>query len=373
MKSVTTNIILDKILEERLVIGAIMLSIILLITSGASLEQVDTQESVFPVQEEFSQMIQLDLGSSFLATLFRGLVLIFLTLAVSGVVLNIQGLVGGNLRYFSSSAPPEVRWGIWSVLKIAAYFFCILLIIQRLESVVFSIFGIFRSRIYYQLMIGNAFFQFILMIILVICFLTKYRYSKHFSPPGVVTVLSPGSMVVDTPRENQSSPMELLGLSRKGWGISLRRALRGYILFFPSLIVLMVVSLLAAKIIGLPSQPHPLVQPLLEAGESLLLWPLFVVAILIGPLAEELFFRGLFFPALKSKVSVFAAVIISAALFATLHLNWAGWLPIFGLGILLAYSYQKTGDLLVPIFIHVIHNGLFLTFTVLLFELREVP
>ena len=371
MKSVTTQIILDKLLEERLVVGAIILSIILLITSGTALEQAGTQESDFPVQEEFNQMMQLELGSSAPAAFFRGLMLIFLTLAVSGIVLNIQVFAGRNLRYFHPAAPPEVRWGIWPVLKIAAYFFCLLLIFQRLESVFFSIFGFFRTGIYYQLIIGNAFFQFFLMIFLVICFLTKYRYSKQFSPPGAVKVLSPGSIVVDTPREMQSSPMELLGISLEGWGVSLRQALRGYILFFPSLIVLMVLSLLATKIIGLPYQPHQLVQPLLEAGESSLLWPLFGLAILIGPLAEELFFRGLFFPALKSKVSVFAAVIISAALFATLHLNWAGWLPIFGLGILLAYSYQKTGDLLVPIFIHVIHNSLFLTFTVLLFQLRS--
>ena len=164
--------------------------------------------------------------------------------------------------------------------------------------------------------------------------------------------------------------MELLGISLEGWGISFRQALRGYILFFPALIVLLVLSLLGTKIIGLPFQPHPLVQPLLETGESSLLWPLFAIGILVGPLAEEFFFRGLFFPGLKSKMSVFPAIIITAALFATLHLNWAGWLPIFGLGILLAYSYEKTGSLLVPIFIHVIHNGLFLTFTVLAYELR---
>ncbi|HDL64115.1 MAG TPA: CPBP family intramembrane metalloprotease [Proteobacteria bacterium] len=372
MKSVTTHFILDKLLEERLVVGAILLSIIILITSGATPEQAGSQESVFPVQEEFNQMMQLELGSSVSAALFRGLMLIFLTLAVSGIVLNIQGVAGRNLRYFHPADPPEVRWGIWPVLKIAAYFFCIVLILQRLESVFFSIFGIFQAGIYYQLMISNASFQFLLMIFLVICFLTKYRYSKQFSPPGAVSILSPGSIVVDTPREKQSSPMELMGISPAGWGISLRQALRGYILFFPSLIVLMVISLLATKIIGLPYQPHPLVQPLLEAGESSLLWPLFAVAILIGPLAEELFFRGLFFPALKSKMSVSAAVISSAALFATLHLNWAGWLPIFGLGILLAYSYQKTGDLLVPIFIHAIHNSLFLTFTVLLFEIKKL-
>jgi len=121
MKSVTTQIILDKLLEERLVVGAIILSIILLITSGTALEQAGIQESAFPVQEEFNQMMQLELGSSAPAAFFRGLMLIFLTLAVSGIVLNIQVFAGRNLRYFHPAAPPEVRWGIWPVLKIAAY------------------------------------------------------------------------------------------------------------------------------------------------------------------------------------------------------------------------------------------------------------
>ena len=352
-----------------MVIGAILLSIILLVTSGTSPEQAGSHESDFPVGTEFSRMIQLDLNSSVPATLFRLLMLIFLTLAVSGIVLNIQGFAGRNLRYFSSSDPPQARWGIWPVGKIAVYFFCIMLIFQRLESVFFSLFGFFRTGIYYQLILGNAFFQYALLIFLVICFLMKYRYSRRFSSGDAAAVLSPGSLLVDPPREKRRPTMELTGISLEGWVICLRRALRGYILFFPALIVLTVISLLGTKIFGLPFQPHPLVQPLLEAGESSLLWPLFAVGVLLGPLAEELYFRGLFFPALKSKTTVFRAVIISAALFATLHLNWAGWLPIFGLGILLAYSYEKTGSLLVPIFIHVIHNGLFLTFTVLVFEL----
>jgi len=78
MKSVTTQIILDKLLEERLVVGAIILSIILLITSGTALEQAGTQESAFPVQEEFNQMMQLELESSAPAAFFRGLMLIFI-------------------------------------------------------------------------------------------------------------------------------------------------------------------------------------------------------------------------------------------------------------------------------------------------------
>jgi len=55
MKSVTTQIILDKLLEERLVVGAIILSIILLITSGTALEQAGTQESDFRCRKNLTR------------------------------------------------------------------------------------------------------------------------------------------------------------------------------------------------------------------------------------------------------------------------------------------------------------------------------
>jgi len=370
MKNVNSQFILAKLAQERVVIGAILITIILLATGSPVSESDGPADSNFSLPDEFGRMIDLDLGSSVSAGALRLLMLVFLTLAVSGITLNIQGLAGRNLRYFPTYAPPEVRWGLWPVLKIVVYFICIIMVFQRLESVCFSIFGIFRTGITQHLIIGNAFVQFSLMIFLVICFLTKYRYPKQLSAANFAAVLSPGSIPIDTAQEKRATPMALLGISAKWWGTSFRQALRGYILFFPVLIVLVLISQVGTKFFGLPFQSHPLVQPLLETGNNSLIWPLFAIGIFLGPLAEELFFRGLLFPALKSNVSVFWAVSISAALFATLHLNWAGWLPIFGLGILLAYSYEKTGSLLVPIFIHVIHNSLFLTFTVLMFWLR---
>jgi len=371
MRNVNSQSILEKFAEERVVIVALLITIILLITASPVSKEARPDESNFSLQAELVQIIDLDLGSSFAAAAFRLLMLVFLTLTVSGITLNIQGLAGRHLRYFPTYAPPEVRWGLWPVLKIVVYFICIILIFQRLEAVCFSIFRIFQTEATQHLIIGNAFVQFSLMIFLVFCFLTKYRYSRQLYPVNSAAVLSPGSIIIDTQPEKRMTPMELIGISLKWWGISFRQALRGYILFFPVLIILVVISQFGIKLLGLPFQPHPLVQPLLETGDNSLIWPLFAIGIFLGPLAEELFFRGLLFPSLKRNLSVFWAVIISAALFATLHLNWAGWLPIFGLGILLAYSYEKTGSLLVPIFIHIIHNSLFLTFTVLIFELSK--
>lgn len=371
MRAQRANLTLEKIAREWVVIGAILLSIVLLLTSSPVPEKDIVDEYAFPVGTELSQVINLEQAPSMPAALLRLLAIVFLTLAVSGIVKNIQGIAERKWRIFTPAISPEAEWGVWPVVKLAVYFICILLIFQRLETVFFGLFGFYRIKVYFLLILGNAFFQFALMIFLVIVFLAKVRGAGVIPPGRGTALLSTGGPPPDSLREGGPPPAAMLGISFERWGRSFRQALRGYIFFFPMLIILIVGSMEVTKMLGLPFQPHPLIQPVLETGNPAIIWPLFAIGILLGPLAEELFFRGLLFPALKRRLSVFWSVIITAALFSSLHLNWAGWLPIFGLGILLAYSYERTGSLLVPIFIHVIHNGLFLTFTVLLFQLRS--
>ena len=52
------------------------------------------------------------------------------------------------------------------------------------------------------------------------------------------------------------------------------------------------------------------------------------------------------------------AYIGSAALFAVIHLSLASLLPIFLLGIALAWVYERTGTLLAPIVMHATVNGI---------------
>ncbi|MDP8214709.1 MAG: CPBP family intramembrane metalloprotease [Candidatus Euphemobacter frigidus] len=341
--------------QEKFVLGIILLSIILLVSTSPGVEKGTSSGVDFSTRVELYKMVNLKEAPPIPAMLFRLLSLIFLTMAVSGIALNIQSIAGRYWRLFPPGPSPPTYWGIWPVIKVAVYFIFILLLFQRLETSLFSVFGFGRLNVNYFLLLVNAFFQFAILIILVVTFLEK------FCSPGIVPVgeTSPG----------RGTPARILGVNRKEWSRSIRQALRGYIIFFPALIILIIASLAITRLLGIPFQTHPLVQPLLEAGKTGLICPLFAVGILMGPLAEELFFRGLLFPALKRRLSVSWSVVISAALFSTLHLNWAGWLPIFGLGILLAYSYERTGSILVPVFIHVIHNGLFLTFAVLVFKI----
>ncbi|MGH2404851.1 MAG: lysostaphin resistance A-like protein [bacterium] len=89
------------------------------------------------------------------------------------------------------------------------------------------------------------------------------------------------------------------------------------------------------------------------AGDVALVIALLCVAV---PLGEEVFFRGFAYGAMRSLWSRPAAVIVSAAFFAAVHSQIIHFLPIFALGLFMAYAYDRTGSLLPPILVHAINN-----------------
>jgi membrane protease YdiL (CAAX protease family) len=81
-----------------------------------------------------------------------------------------------------------------------------------------------------------------------------------------------------------------------------------------------------------------------------------ILAIVAAPLFEEFLFRGLVFQGLRRTTGPAFAVLASAALFALVHPPIAA-VPVFGLGIAAAISFQKSGFLLAPIVTHAVYNG----------------
>ena len=81
-------------------------------------------------------------------------------------------------------------------------------------------------------------------------------------------------------------------------------------------------------------------------------------AVIIAPLVEEIFFRGFLFAGLKKRFSWPKAMFISSGLFALLHLRPLAAPPIFILGVVFAYLYQRSGSIWPAIFIHALVNSL---------------
>lgn len=84
-----------------------------------------------------------------------------------------------------------------------------------------------------------------------------------------------------------------------------------------------------------------------------------LVAAIVAPFWEEIFFRGLTYQVLRHRLGVLAGCLLSGALFALLHAEpMLLRLPIFLLGALLAGLYEMAGSLYVPIVAHAVANTL---------------
>ena len=78
--------------------------------------------------------------------------------------------------------------------------------------------------------------------------------------------------------------------------------------------------------------------------------------LLIGPVTEELIFRGAMFDRLRLACSFWAANVLQAALFGVFHMNLIQGLYAFAWGILLGIIYQAAGSILVNILAHMVFN-----------------
>ncbi len=81
-------------------------------------------------------------------------------------------------------------------------------------------------------------------------------------------------------------------------------------------------------------------------------------ATLIAPLCEEIIFRGSFYPSLTRFLGRAPAALLCALLFAAVHDTLADIPSLTVLALCLTAAYERTGSLLVPIFMHAWFNAL---------------
>jgi hypothetical protein len=92
----------------------------------------------------------------------------------------------------------------------------------------------------------------------------------------------------------------------------------------------------------------------LDVDSSILTVP---YVVLLGPVAEELVFRGVMMDRLKPAFSFWTANIIQAALFGVFHLNVIQGVYAFCLGLVLGLVVQVTGTILASVMTHILFNG----------------
>ncbi len=86
-------------------------------------------------------------------------------------------------------------------------------------------------------------------------------------------------------------------------------------------------------------------------------WWLVGVAVLLAPIVEEALFRGVMLPVLLRKYGLWTSLMGCSVLFALVHGHLPSMLPLTVLGFGLGAAYIYTGNLLVPIGMHALFNG----------------
>ncbi|TPV39498.1 CPBP family intramembrane glutamic endopeptidase [Bacillus dicomae] len=95
-----------------------------------------------------------------------------------------------------------------------------------------------------------------------------------------------------------------------------------------------------------------------------------VVPILLAPIIEEWIFRKILpigLGVLFERINRTVAIIIANGIFAAVHFDWF-FFPYFINGCLYAWSYEKTGDLKVPILSHILYNSFVFFVTSILYS-----
>ena len=197
---------------------------------------------------------------------------------------------------------------------------------------------------------------------------TSYRLSEPFDPHVWVvgSMLFLDAFVILAILAFASGKRAAFGLSTRRVPAVLLEALRGYLAAFPWLFLLLFIVVEAVRRLGWTPPAEPIQELIFGEDRPGVLGLTVFLACVVGPLAEELFFRGVLYGAIRRRASRLMATLASGAAFALLHMNPVGFLPIMALGCLLASLYERTGSLLAPLAVHILHNTILMGFALML-------
>lgn len=145
------------------------------------------------------------------------------------------------------------------------------------------------------------------------------------------------------------------GLSFPGFKKTILLWLGGYMAMVP----IIVISGLFAHAL-LPEEKmssNPILYVLLS---NELIWHRFLLGLLLtvyAPLMEELLFRGVLYKTIRIKFTPLFAIPLSAFIFAFLHGDPLGFIPIFSIGFVLAFVAERSGTLFPGMLIHSLWNA----------------
>ena len=270
-------------------------------------------------------------------SLFAGFLML-----MAGIVMNIFFLFGK--KKILPDKIPEKKSVSWDIMDIARVTIIVIFsgyILGVAGSLIFKP-SHFNMDVNLRMMLGTFFIDIIAGAVIVYFVLVKYR-------------------------EKLSS----LGIAFESFYKNVLSGIAAYIFIMPILILVLIVSMLSLDAIGYKPPTQPVFDMFFEEKRNSVILFLTIFVSILGPIIEEIFFRGFLYNAVKKRFGVLLGVLLSGALFSMLHTNIVGFLPIMILGVLMAFLYETTGSLIAPIAVHIVHNSIIVGFVLFIKELLK--
>jgi len=165
----------------------------------------------------------------------------------------------------------------------------------------------------------------------------------------------------------------------KGFGLNIKTIFKDFFMaivnllaVWPLILAAVTVTIYFAKLFtdqDYQMQQHQQLEMITEYQQLQLRIMIVFVAVVIAPLLEEMMFRGFVQTTIRSFINIrnsaWPAIAASSVFFAMMHADPGHWPSLFILGVCLGYSYEKSGSLLRPIFIHLFFNAISITGTLI--------
>ncbi len=123
-----------------------------------------------------------------------------------------------------------------------------------------------------------------------------------------------------------------------------------------ALVVTFVASIINTGLFGEPNGSQDAVELFTEAGTPEARLFIGVAVVLFAPVFEEVIFRGFLYRNLRDRSGPMVAGLLSGVIFGFVHFEPHLILPLTALGAALAWLYEQSGSLLVPIAVHGLWN-----------------
>ncbi len=143
-----------------------------------------------------------------------------------------------------------------------------------------------------------------------------------------------------------------------GWRRVRGGAQYGLLTLIITLPLVWLAALLSASLFHEHDGTHPIIPFLFSARSIWVLLGLAFMALVMAPVIEETFFRGILFPALGAQLPFWQAALVSGILFSAIHGQLAALLPIAVLGVAFAFLMRRTQTLWASATAHAAFNAL---------------